>query len=76
MHEGESEVVTRLILLPEVRSWSSWLTVNFLGNATTDLWGRTYSYEVWPDSFWIRSDDPDRPRGNEDDIGVTKHHPF
>ena len=62
--------------LPESRSWASWLTVNFSGNATTDPWGKTYSYRAWPDSFWIHSDGPDRLTGNEDDIGATKYRPF
>ncbi len=62
--------------LPESRAWASWLTVNFSGNATTDPWGKTYSYRAWPDSFWIHSDGPDRLTGNEDDIGTTKYRPF
>ena len=62
--------------LPESRAWASWLTVNFSGNATTDPWGKTYSYRAWPDSFWIHSDGPDRLTGNEDDIGATKYRPF
>jgi len=82
--EREIEELSRIVRrearetyqLPETRSWSSWLTVNFSGNATTDPWGRTYSYEAWPDSFLIRSDGPDRLRGSEDDIGATKRRPF
>ena len=82
--EREIEELSRIVRrearetyqLPETRSWPSWLTVNFSGNATTDPWGKTYDYEAWPDSFSIRSDGPDRLRGNEDDIGVTKHRPF
>jgi hypothetical protein len=61
---------------PETRTWASWLTVNFSGNATTDPWGKTYSYRAWPDSFRIRSDGPDRLTGSEDDISRTKYRPF
>ncbi len=62
--------------LPETRAWASWLTVNFSGNATTDPWGKGYSYRAWPDSFRIRSDGPDRLYGSEDDIAAIKRRPF
>ncbi len=82
--EREIEELSRIVRrdaretyqLPETRAWEAWLTANFTGNATTDPWGKTYSYKAWPDSFWIRSDGPDRLFGTEDDISVTKHRPF
>ncbi len=82
--EREIEELSRIVRrearqtyqLPETRAWASWLTVNFTGNATTDPWGRTYSYRAWPDSFWIHSDGPDGLRGTDDDIGNTRFRPF
>ena len=82
--EREIEEISRIVRrearetyqLPETRAWSSWLTVNFSGNAASDPWGKQYHYQAWPDSFRIRSDGPDRVHGSEDDIGVTQHKPF
>jgi hypothetical protein len=45
--------------LPATRNWSAWLVANFTGDAATDPWGKTYSYQAWADSFAIRSDGPD-----------------
>jgi hypothetical protein len=82
--EREIEQISRVVRrearetyeLPETRSWTSWMTVNFSANATSDPWGKQYYYQAWPDSFHIRSDGPDRMHGSDDDIGVTKHKPF
>ena len=82
--EREIEEISRIVRrdaretyqLPETRAWESWLTANFTGNATTDPWGKTYSYKAWPDSFSIRSDGPDRLFGTEDDVKFTRHRPF
>ena len=82
--EREIEELSRIVRrdaretyqLPETRAWASWLTTNFTGNATSDPWGRTYSYKAWADSFSIRSDGPDRVFGTEDDITYIKHRPF
>ncbi len=82
--EREIEEISRIVRrearetyqLPETRAWASWLTVNFSANATSDPWGKQYYYRAWPDSFWIRSDGPDRLHGSEDDIGVTQRKPF
>ncbi len=82
--EREIEELSRIVRrdaresyqLPETRAWASWLTANFTGNATSDPWGRTYSYQAWADSFAIRSDGPDRLFGTEDDISAVKRRPF
>ena len=82
--EREIEELSRIVRrdaresyqLPETRAWASWLTANFTGNATSDPWGRTYSYQAWADSFAIRSDGPDRLFGTEDDIRAVKRRPF
>ena len=62
--------------LPPTRQWSAWLATNFTGDAATDPWGTTYSYQAWPDSFAIRSDGPDGERGSPDDLRVVWHRPF
>jgi hypothetical protein len=62
--------------LPETRSWSTWLTINFSANVSIDPWGKQYYYQSWPDSFLIRSDGPDRIRGSLDDIVVSRHSPY
>ncbi len=82
--EREIEELSRIVRrdaresyqLPETRAWASWLTANFTGNATSDPWGRTYSYQAWPDSFAIRSDGPDGQRGNSDDIRIARYRPY
>ena len=82
--EREIEELSRIVRrdaresyqLPETRAWASWLTANFTGNATSDPWGRTHSYQAWADSFSIRSDGPDRLFGTEDDISAVKRRPF
>jgi hypothetical protein len=40
--------------LPATRQWSAWLATNFTGDAATDPWGTTYSYQAWAYSFAIR----------------------
>ena len=62
--------------LPQTRAWSSWLTANFSPDATTDPWGKVYSYQAWADSFAIRSFGPDGEHGNEDDLLVSWRRPF
>jgi len=62
--------------LPSTRSWSAWLVANFTGDAATDPWGKTYSYQAWADSFAIRSDGPDGERGGTDDILYSWQRPF
>jgi len=62
--------------LPATRSWNAWLTANFTGDITTDPWGKTYSYQAWPDSFAIRSDGPDGQTDTEDDIRGSFRRPF
>ncbi len=62
--------------LPQTRAWSAWLLANFTGDAATDPWGETYSYQAWADSFAIRSDGPDGERGTRDDLRVSWHRPF
>ncbi len=62
--------------LPRTRAWSTWLVANFTGGASTDPWGKTYSYQAWADSFAIRSDGPDGERGNDDDLRISRHRPF
>ena len=62
--------------LPPTRQWSAWLATNYTGDAATDPWGTTYSYQAWPDSFAIRSDGPDGERGSPDDLRVVWHRPF
>ena len=62
--------------LPPTRQWSAWLATNFTGDAATDPWGTTYSYQAWADSFAIRSHGPDGERGSQDDLRVSWHRPF
>ena len=62
--------------LPPTRSWDTWLLANFHGDATTDPWGKRYSYQAWADSFVIQSDGPDGRRGSADDIRVSHQRPF
>lgn len=62
--------------LPQTRQWGAWLATNFTGDAATDPWGTTYSYQAWPDSFAIRSDGADGERGSQDDLRVAFHRPF
>ncbi len=82
--EREIEVLSRAVRrearetyqLPATRAWGTWLVANFTGDAATDPWGKTYSYQAWADSFAIRSDGPDGVRGNTDDLRVVWHRPF
>ena len=62
--------------LPQTRQWGAWLVTNFTGDAATDPWGTTYSYQAWADSFAIRSDGPDGQRRSEDDLRVSWQRPF
>ena len=62
--------------LPPTRQWSAWLATNFTGDAATDPWGTTYSYQAWADSFSIRSDGPDGQRASQDDLRMVWHRPF
>ena len=62
--------------IPRTRDWSNWLTINFTGDATTDPWGKTYTYQAWADSFMIRSYGPDGERGSTDDLRVTTRRPY
>lgn len=62
--------------IPATRSWNAWLVANFTGDAATDPWGKTYSYQAWADSFAIRSDGPDGERGGTDDILYSWQRPF
>ena len=82
--EREIEVLSRSVRreqretyqLPQTRQWGAWLVANFTGDAATDPWGRTYSYQAWADSFAIRSDGPDGERRTEDDLRIAFHRPF
>jgi hypothetical protein len=82
--EREMEVLSRSVRrearetyqLPQTRAWGAWLASNFTGDAATDPWGKTYSYQAWADSFAIRSDGPDGERGNGDDLRVAWRRPF
>ena len=82
--EREMEVLSRSVRrearetyqLPRTRAWSAWLLANFTGDAATDPWGKTYSYQAWADSFAIRSDGPDGERGNGDDLRAAWRRPF
>ncbi len=82
--EREIEVLSRAVRrearetyqLPQVRGWNTWILANFTGDAGTDPWGKTYSYQVWADSFAIRSDGPDGQRGNRDDLRVAWYLPY
>ena len=62
--------------LPTNRTWNAWLTENFSGDATTDPWGKLYSYQAWPDSFAIRSDGPDGESNTEDDVRRSQRRPY
>jgi hypothetical protein len=62
--------------LPPTRQWSAWLVTNFTGDAATDPWGTTRSYQAWPDFFAIRSDGPDGQRASPDDLRIVWHRPF
>jgi hypothetical protein len=61
---------------PPTRQWNAWLATNFTGDVATDLWGTTYSYQAWADSFAIRSDGPDGQRASQDDLRMVWHRPF
>lgn len=37
-----------------------------------DSWGRVYDYQLWPDSFAVRSDGPDGSPRTVDDLHVTR----
>ena len=82
--EREMEEISRVVRrevretyqLPQTRQWGAWLATNFTGDAATDPWGTTYSYQAWADSFAIRSDGPDGDRGSPDDLRVAWHRPF
>lgn len=82
--EREMEVLSRSVRrearetyqLPGTRAWGAWLVANFTGDAATDPWGKTYSYQAWADSFAIRSDGPDGERGGGDDLRVAWRRPF
>ena len=82
--EREIEVLSRAVRrearetyqLPQTRGWNTWLLTNFRGDAGTDPWGKTYSYQAWADSFAIRSDGPDGERGNRDDLRVAWYLPY
>ncbi len=62
--------------LPQSRGWEAFVMANFTADAATDPWGKRYAYEVWPDSFAIRSYGPDGERGSPDDLRVVQHRPF
>ena len=82
--EREIEVITRSVRrqaretykIPLTRDWAGWLTVNFTGDASTDPWGKVYTYQAWADSFMIRSYGPDTERGSSDDLRVTTRRPY
>ncbi len=82
--EREIEVISRSVrrqaretyVIPLTRDWSSWLTLNFTGDASTDPWGKVYTYQAWADSFMIRSYGPDGERGSIDDLRVTAGRPY
>ena len=62
--------------IPPTRDWNDWLTANFTGGASTDPWGRIYTYQAWADSFNLRSYGPDSERGTSDDLLVTARRPY
>jgi hypothetical protein len=62
--------------LPTSREWNSWLDINLSGGGGEDPWGRSYSYQSWPDSFAIQSHGPDGLPGNPDDLRLAKYRPF
>ena len=82
--EREIDVISRSVrrqaretyVIPQTRDWSNWLTMNFTGDASTDPWGKTYTYQAWADSFMIRSSGPDNERGGGDDLRATTRRPY
>lgn len=62
--------------LPSKRDWNAWLTENFTGDATTDPWGELYSYQVWADSFMVRSSGPDGEAETADDVRRSHQRPY
>ena len=82
--EREIEVISRSVrrqaretyVIPLTRDWSSWLTLNFTGDASTDPWGKVYTYQAWADSFMIRSYGADGEPGSTDDLRVTTGRPY
>ncbi len=59
--------------LPGRRQFSTWLDDQYAGGANYDAWGTPYEYMiVGRRSIELRSYGPDRLRGTEDDLVVTR----
>ena len=54
--------------LPSKGEWSHWVENHFAGDGSHDPWGNVYQYDLWPDSFAVTSNGPDRIRKTADDI--------
>lgn len=54
--------------LPSKGEWSRWVENHFAGDGSKDPWGNVYQYDLWPDSFAVTSNGPDRVRKTADDI--------
>lgn len=54
--------------LPAKGEWSKWVETHYAGDGSKDPWGNLYQYDIWPDSFAIISNGPDRVRKTPDDI--------
>ncbi len=63
-------------VVPATREWPGWLMLNFTTDASTDPWGRAYTYRAWPDSFMIRSYGPDGEALSVDDLRVVTRRPY
>ena len=62
--------------IPATQEWTGWLMFNFTKDASTDPWGRAYTYRAWPDSFMIRSYGPDGEALSVDDLLIVRRRPY
>lgn len=58
--------------MPTRGEWLGWLEKNFSADVSIDPWGSAYQFYTWPDSFAIISFGPDKERGTEDDIRLSR----
>lgn len=54
--------------MPAKGEWTRWVEKHFAGDGSRDPWGNLYQYDLWPDSFAVTSNGPDRIRKTADDI--------
>jgi len=54
--------------MPSKGEWLKWVETHYAGEGSKDPWGSLYQYDLWPDSFAITSNGPDRVRKTADDV--------